>query len=78
LYSSELEKENSILFVIGFSMSDQHIREITKRVARSNPTLIIYIFTYSKKSKEEMENKMETQKNRNIFVISPDYDDDYK
>jgi len=53
-YSSELERENSILFIIGFSMADQHIREITKRASRSNPTLQIYILLHSKeKGKKE-------------------------
>jgi len=27
LYSSELEKENALLFVVGFSMDDKHIKE---------------------------------------------------
>jgi len=75
-YSSELEKENSILFVIGFSMADQHISEITKRAAKSNPTLQIYIFTFSKDSKSDMEKKMETKNNKNIEVISPEYDEE--
>lgn len=47
MYSSDLEKENSVLFVIGFSMADEHIREITLRAANSNPTLKIYIFSHS-------------------------------
>lgn len=72
-YSSELERENSVLFVIGFSMADQHIQEITKRVARSNPTLQIYIFSFSKSSKKDMEGKMEVDKYLNISVIAPDY-----
>lgn len=83
-YSSELERENSILFVIGFSMADQHIQEITKRAARSNPTLQIYIFVHSKEGKDEdgksidnkveMEKKMEASKNPNIKIIAPEYE----
>ena len=82
-YSSELERENSILFVVGFSMADQHIQEITKRAARSNPTLQIYIFVHSKTgeneagqsidNKAEMERIMEVSKNPNIKVIAPEY-----
>jgi len=75
-YSSELERENSVLFVIGFSMADQHIQEITKRVARSNPTLHIFIFCNSKDSKNSMEEKMEINNYLNISVIAPDYTDE--
>lgn len=70
-YSNELEKENSMLFVIGFSMADQHIREITKRVARSNPTLQIYVILYSKTKELELKESLETDINRNIFIITP-------
>ncbi len=82
-YSSELERENSVLFVIGFSMADEHIQEITKRAARSNPTLQIYIFVHSKEGKNEagdsvdnkveMEKLMEVNKNPNIKIITPEY-----
>ena len=47
LYSNELEKESSVLFVIGFSFADEHIRDMTIRAANSNPTLKVYIFSYS-------------------------------
>lgn len=47
MYSNELERENSVLFILGFSMTDEHIREITLRVVNSNPTLKVYIFSYS-------------------------------
>lgn len=48
MYSNALEKENSVLFVHGFSFADEHIKEITARAAKGNPTLIIYIFCFSK------------------------------
>lgn len=82
-YSNELEKENSVLFVIGFSMEDQHIREITQRVAKSNPTLKIFIFLYSKNieigkivknNKQIMEEKMEIEKFQNITIVAPEYE----
>lgn len=44
MYANHLEKENSVLFVLGFSFADEHIREITKRVLKSNPTLLIVVF----------------------------------
>lgn len=57
-------------------MADQHIQEITKRAARSNPTLQIYIFSFSKTSKSDMEEKMEVSKYANISVIAPEYSED--
>jgi len=54
MYSNYLERENSVLFVFGFSFADEHIREITKRVAKSNPTLTIIIFAYSKAGKDSI------------------------
>lgn len=58
MYSNELEKENSVLFVFGFSFADEHIREITKRVANSNPTLLICIFAFDEAAKEEIEGRL--------------------
>jgi hypothetical protein len=52
MYSNELEKENSVLFVMGFSFADEHIRELTLRVANTNPTSIIYIFVYDEDDSE--------------------------
>lgn len=71
MYSNELEKENSVLFVLGFSFADEHIREITKRVANSNPTLLICIFAYSDSSKTDIEQKinMGELKFKNVEVI---------
>ena len=70
LYSSELEKENATLFVLGFSMGDVHIKEITLRAAKSNPTLRIFVGC-SLNSKEQMETKMEITKHPNIQMLCP-------
>ena len=67
MYSNHLERENSVLFVFGFSFADEHIREITKRVAASNPTLLIVIFAYDLKSKESIEK--EIPKSANVKFI---------
>lgn len=73
IYSTELEKENTVLFVMGFSFSDEHIRDLTVRVANSNPTLKIYIFSYTEKSKNNIEEHINKSKpnNDNIKYISP-------
>lgn len=75
MYSSELEKENATLFTIGFSMEDKHIKEITLRAAKSNPTLRIFIGC-SKKSEEGMKAKMEVTQHPNIQVFTPEKDND--
>jgi len=73
LYSSELEKENTVLFVIGFSMEDEHIRAITKRVADSNPTLKIYILCHSNGSTKNLCDKwFGEMRYQNVAVIAPD------
>ena len=76
-YSSELEKENSILFVIGFSMADQHICEVTKRSARSNPTLQIIILLHSDKEVENLNKLLEVDRNPNIQVVTPEGSERY-
>lgn len=50
IYSNSLEKENSLLFVMGFSFADEHILKITQRALKTNPTLLIIIFAYDKKA----------------------------
>lgn len=74
MYSSELEKENTVLFVIGFSMDDEHIREITIRAANSNPTLKLYIFCHSKDTVLKMNEKLNIGGLRysNVDLIGPD------
>ncbi|GHU17952.1 hypothetical protein FACS1894163_09450 [Spirochaetia bacterium] len=47
IFSNELDKENTLLIVSGFSFADEHLREIITRALR-NPTLKIIIFCYAK------------------------------
>lgn len=70
IYSNELEKENSVLFVMGFSFEDEHIRDMTTRVAGSNPTLKVYIFAHEKTS-VIFEKMKDEAKNRNIEIVLP-------
>lgn len=70
-YSSELERENSVLFIVGFSMDDLHIREITLRAAKSNPTLKIFVFV-SKGKKQEKEQLLKVDLYKNIEVLEPE------
>lgn len=76
IYANELEKENTVLFVMGFSFADEHIRELTLRVANSNPTLQIFIFAYNNGARIDLESKIGIPRHNNIELISPDTDDD--
>ncbi|MEQ8927490.1 MAG: SIR2 family protein, partial [Fulvivirga sp.] len=69
MYSNHLERENSVLFVFGFSFADEHVREITKRVALSNPTLLIIIFAFDQQAKRSIQGLV-VQKS-NILVLAP-------
>lgn len=69
-YSLELEKENSILFVIGHSLNDEHIKELTFSVLKSNPTLIVIFFSYSKYNEEK--DHLKEKEHQNLYVINPD------
>jgi hypothetical protein len=75
-FSNELEKENTVLFVLGFSLADEHIRESILRAANSNPTLQIVIFAYNSTSAVEIKANIQSgggnDKNRNILVLEPD------
>ena len=77
IFSNELEKENSVLFTIGFSFGDQHIYDLTLRVANSNPTLMIYIFSRTS-SPSKIYLKLEKEaKNKNIKIIIPEDGKEY-
>jgi len=73
IYSNELEKENTLLFVMGFSFADEHIKELTLRVANSNPTLLVIIIAYSEESTQEIKKNIDMSKlkNSNIKFIRP-------
>ncbi|HEX8817626.1 MAG TPA: SIR2 family protein [Terriglobales bacterium] len=78
LYSNELEKENTVLFVMGFSFADEHIREITMRAANSNPTLLVYVIAYTSEAKKQIEAALATGliRNKNIQILGPEQQDD--
>ena len=71
-FTLELEKENSVLIVIGFSLADKHIKNLLYGVMKSNPTLIVVYFSYSQY--DEALDKLEEKKNSNLYIISPESD----
>lgn len=78
LYANELEKENTVLFALGFSFADAHIRDITLRAANSNPTLMVYVIAYTSDSKAQIQAALGTTtiRNGNVKVIAPVQEDD--
>lgn len=74
IYSNALERENSILFVMGFSFADEHIAKITQRAADTNPTLQIVAFAYSDKDLETYKKNLGIEhgcSNNNILILTP-------
>lgn len=69
-FTLELEKENSVLLVFGFSLEDKHIRNLLYGVMKSNPTLVVIYFSYSKY--DETKDSLEESKNANLYVVSPE------
>ena len=46
VFQLELDKPQSVLFIIGFSFQDEHIGKMVKR-ALQNPELFVIVFGYS-------------------------------
>lgn len=63
VFQLELDKPQSILFVIGFSFQDKHIGKMVKR-ALQNPEILVVAFGYSDEDKE----KFLSEKHLNIDV----------
>ncbi|MDD2818116.1 MAG: SIR2 family protein [Candidatus Nanopelagicales bacterium] len=78
-FANELEKENSALFVHGFSFRDEHLRDVAVRAARSNPTLQVIVFCYSRGDLANYQKLIPDTdiKNGNIqFVLPPEPGED--
>lgn len=73
-FANNLEKENTALFVHGFSFRDEHLRDLVVRAARTNPTLLVVVFCYSRSSRDEYRMIMPDSdvKNGNILYIIPE------
>lgn len=69
MLSNSLEKENSLLIVMGFSFADEHILNIVCRAARRNPTLQIIIFAFEDNCVEEYEHKFKGLPN--VSILGP-------
>lgn len=73
-YSNNLEKENTLLMVAGFSFADEHIADITRRAANTNPTLHIVVFAFNDADGETIKTNLkvtDVSLNNNIVVLTP-------
>ncbi len=71
IFSNELEKENSLLVVNGFSFRDEHILDLVKR-SMVNPSLKILVFVYQESNIGDLQKLFGTPKNNNITYIALD------
>ena len=71
IFSNELEKENTLLAVDGFSFRDEHILDLVKR-SMVNPSLKVLIFCYKESNIVEYQRLLGEPKNNNITYISID------
>lgn len=73
-YSNNLEKENTLLLVSGFSFADEHISDITRRAANTNPTLHIVIFAFNDNDGDNIRSNLKLTDvclNNNIEILTP-------
>lgn len=71
IFSNSLEKENSLLIVMGFSFADEHIRSLLIRAVNANPTLKVFIFAHSDTAKSDIQKNLEAggnSRNNNISI----------
>ena len=73
IFQTELDKPQSVLFVIGFSFQDKHIAKMMQRALR-NKELNVYIFCYSNNdAKKDICKNLEYEDNdtKNLKFIEP-------
>lgn len=71
--ANDLERENSVLFVHGFSFKDEHFKNIILRAGEMNPTLMVIIFCYNNIAREEIQTELKETKIKNknfVFLTS--------
>lgn len=72
LYANELDRNNALLIVLGFSFNDEHVAEITKR-ALENPQLLLLICCYSKNDYKKCSARFKAEQNVR-FLVSKEED----
>ena len=67
-FALELEKENTVLCIFGFSLKDKHIKDLLYGAMKSNPTLVVIYFSFSKY--DEKLDSLNESENPNFYVVS--------
>jgi hypothetical protein len=72
--ANELERENSLLLVHGFSFRDEHLRDLVLRAARTNPTLQVIVFCYTEDAANEIATLLPESNlpNKNVTLVAGD------
>lgn len=71
VFQLELDKPQTVLFIIGFSFQDKHIGKMIKR-ALQNPELVIYAFGYGEADKDKyLRNLGITEAPNNLKILIP-------
>lgn len=70
IYANELDRNNALLLVFGFSFADEHILELTKRAIRSNPKLIVLISCHTRDDAAWYRSLFPNADN--VYFITPD------
>jgi len=68
IYQNQLDRENTLLIVFGFSFADEHILKITER-ALKNATLKLILFAHDEARAENYKEIFDAH--RNVEIISP-------
>lgn len=71
IFQLELDKQQSILLVVGFSFQDKHIAKMVKRALKNNE-LLVMIFTYSEDDISVIKGNLDLKNiPSNLYLISP-------
>lgn len=68
IFSNSMDHENAVLMTFGFSFTDEHILDITRRSLR-NPTAHLIIFSHDMQSSTAYQAKF--SKHRNVTILTP-------
>ena len=69
-FSTNLLKTNSLIFALGFSFNDSHIKELVKTSLKSNPTLQLLISIYDFAELDKFVNEFESYNNVSFIFTS--------
>lgn len=73
VFQMELDKPQSVLFIIGFSFQDKHIGKMVKR-ALQNPEILVVAFGYSDGDKDAFLSNLDMEMMpRNFRIYTPKY-----